>query len=249
MGIEIEAEGVYSDVFSWLSCGHWTTTHDSSVKDNGKEFISPPGSPAYLRTLLAQLYTMFELAKSMPKFTWRTSTHVHVNMRDRSPRQICHFLILYALFENELFGFLDPSRRHSHFTVPILDTHYYLNISKTLHGGSFAGNIVKSWHKYSAINTRPLMVNDHLNHGMNLEGGKGTVEFRSMEGTSDPSKIIDWMNLLSQLYHASGSFKSNKGLLHFVLQARSPGAWKSMLHAIFGKYADDRFIFSVSKAF
>jgi hypothetical protein len=236
IGLEIEAEHVSKTVFQHLPLGYLNVTKDGSIKDNGQEFLTPPSSAEAAARLLAYLYTMFELAPTAPKFTWRCSTHVHLNMRSLKIKHLLYFTILYSLFENEFFGFLEPSRRQSHFTVPLLDTTYYLNISKALFWQQVPYEMAVNWYKYSALNCRPLLINDHI--GNSLDNGKGTVEFRAMEGLNSPHKLIEWINLIACLYDFCQEFQNHEQLLDFISGARSASAFRNIKRTVFGQYAD-----------
>jgi hypothetical protein len=63
---------------------------------------------------------------------------------------------------------------------------------------------IEVWQKYSALNPRPILYNDHTSEqGQNSGSGKGSVEFRHLEGTYNLDRIIRWINIILSLQAAS----------------------------------------------
>ena len=209
LGVEVEVEMVH-DILQSLFIPFWTQVNDNSLRRNGKEFISCPASPEMIRTLLILLFSGLSLAKQnnfyMPEFSWRTSIHFHLNMRNETVEQLITFTILYILFEDVLFNFVGEDRRTSNFCVPLHDTDLPNTLSIIINGKQPIEKMTREWCKYTALNLRPLTYNDHAwEHPEDSDtfNGKGTVEFRHLEGTYNINKIIKWMNLILSLQLAS----------------------------------------------
>lgn len=236
MGIEIEAENI---VFQHnINIPHWTITKDDSLRNNGREFISLPAKPAAMRVLLALLYASFPyILKDTPEFSWRTSIHAHLNFRDDKVEQLINFLILYILFEDSLFSFVGNDRKENNFCVPLQETEVPTTISRFLSNQESFQGMIRSWDKYTALNARPLCFNDHagssLSQAAEPTAGKGTLEFRQLEGTHDLVKIGNWINLILRLQQAARC-ASLIGLQEKILAIRDRDSYMTMLANTFG---------------
>lgn len=194
IGIEVEAEDVHERLVIHPICG-WTVVNDPSLRNGGREFISLPSTPKAARHLIAALWAAFR--KTPPDFSWRTSIHIHLNMRNEKVSQVVSNILLYILFEDSLFAFVGNDRRQSNFCVPVQETNMAPHLSTLLSGDENLPTVISAWSKYTALNIRPISLNDHGGHGdEGISGGKGTIEFRHLEGTSDCVKVINWINLL-----------------------------------------------------
>ena len=79
---------------------------------------------------------------------------------------------------------------------------YY--ISRMMVGKAKLGQCLYTWQKYSALNPRPILYNDHVGSpGESENNGKGTVEFRQLGGTGNLVQIMQWLNIILSLQAAS----------------------------------------------
>ena len=204
MGLEVEAEKVMPALIE-NAPPFWTSVQDNSLRNNGREFLLLPSTPEVTRRSLVALMTLFRDGKlGMPDFSWRTSIHVHLNMRNERVEQFLNFLVLYLLFEDSIFSFLGEERRASNFCVPVQETEMSYSISRMLVGKAKLPAGLYGWQKYSALNPRPILYNDHASGpGPSENNGKGTVEFRHLGGTYNLSLILQWFNIILSLQAAS----------------------------------------------
>jgi len=202
VGIEVEVENVGKGLIEALKPG-WSVINDNSLRNHGKEFLLLPSSPQAARAALCFLFALFNHAGTKPDFSWRTSLHVHLNMREERIEQLLSFLVLYLLFEDAIFSFVGDHRRASNFCVPLQETNASLLIAKMFKATSKLSSIATGWQKYTALNARPLITNDHAGMTDSFHSGKGTVEFRHLEGTQNLSRILGWLNIILALQAAS----------------------------------------------
>ena len=204
MGIEVEAEKVSPNLIAAVP-PFWTSVTDNSLRNQGREFLSAPSDPEITRRSLVALMALFRDGKfGTPDFSWRTSIHVHLNMREERIEQFLNFLVLYLLFEDSIFAFVGKDRRTSNFCIPIQETDMSYAISRMLIGKAQLGQGLYTLQKYSALNPRPILYNDHAGGlGTSENNGKGTVEFRHLGGTYNLSQIIQWLNIILSLQAAS----------------------------------------------
>ena len=121
-GIEVETENIAYKRIDDKQPHGWVIKEDSSLR-HGLEFMSYPGDYEESRHLLASLYLFFvEQLKRKPNFSWRTSEHVHLNVRWLNREQLGNFILLYCVFEKLLFKFSGESRENSIFCVPITES-------------------------------------------------------------------------------------------------------------------------------
>ena len=210
MGIEVEAEKVSPNLIASIP-PFWTSVSDNSLRNQGREFLTVPADPETIRRSLVALITLFRDGKfGMPDFSWRTSIHVHLNMREERVEQFLNFLVLYLLFEESIFSFVGKDRQASNFCIPIQETDMSYAISRMLVGKAKLPTGLYTWQKYSALNPRPILYNDHAGGLTEAEaGGKGTVEFRHMGGTYSLASIIQWLNIILSLQAASRRYSSD----------------------------------------
>lgn len=182
-GAELEIEDISEVSSTQLAVLQVSCTEDGSLRNNGREFLLPPG------TLETSVNTFTTVHKSGVRygedaFSSRTSTHVHVNVQRMSGHNVKALLLLYSIFEELSFNFVGEERANNIHCVPLSRTHmpnlYHLPLDY----------VVERWHKYTALNLIPIR---------NL----GTVEFRHLGGTSDVGRYTAWLSFLKTLWEAA----------------------------------------------
>jgi hypothetical protein len=181
-GCEFEIEDVkdYKNIPTTID-----VTNDSSLRNNGKEFKTPPQPIDLAVETFKQLHSSLKVGKQ--PFSERTSIHVHVNVRELDLVQARQLVLLYALYEPLFFDFVGNIRKNSIFCVPLNYTYlpsvYKLDIK----------GLKEKWHKYTAFNIIPMGPSpDHQ--------GFGTVEFRHLYGTNDAYVFETWLKAIKELY-------------------------------------------------
>jgi hypothetical protein len=177
-GVEFEVE----DIKGFGDIGHnanFICEEDHSLRGSAKEFKTLPSTYEETLGLFTQLYKSISVGKDA--FNERTSTHVHVNVRELTDVQVRELVLTYALLEPLFFHFVGETRKNSIFCVPLnytyLPSHYKRNLVEML----------SKWHKYTAFNLAPI-------------SSFGTVEFRHLFGTNDPKVFKEWLTTLKELF-------------------------------------------------
>lgn len=179
MGVELEIE--HADE-AWKVAGMDVTT-DGSLRGGGLEYVTKPMTGSVLFYVLE---TFFNKAKPAAHcYSDRTSIHVHANVQDLTAHQLSAVLLLYQVFENQLFRFAGQDRDKNIFCVPWNQTAYTYNIGRKILDGTAA--VAARWAKYTALNLAPMTA-------------QGTIEFRHMPGTADIVRIKEWCNLIGCLF-------------------------------------------------
>ena len=183
-GIECEIEDL-SSICASISCGgYWKIEEDGSLRNEGREFISPPSSKSCVVEEFTALHSllMYKSEDKKARFHPRTSTHVHVNCLFLEEEQVKTIIMWYALFEPVFFLLVSPVRRNNIHCVGLDQTilsENYKRPLKTLH---------KCWSKYTALNILPL-------------SKYGTLEFRHLQGTDDSILLENWLTVLENLWN------------------------------------------------
>lgn len=174
LGIEVEVENVmrYDN-----TSPYWQYTDDGSLRNRGKEFITPPIKAWRVEHALHILLN--KDTNPDIDFSERTSIHVHMNIRTLTLKQLEALVVTYLVFERAMFSFVGSNRSENIFCVPVTDTTIGENLFTLLEDSN--PNI--TWEKYTALNLLPIMQ-------------KGTVEFRHLAGTRDIKRIMTWINLI-----------------------------------------------------
>lgn len=184
VGIELEVEEV--DQRAVLKALHeapmWNVTGDGSLR-NGLELVSLPVSGVNLVSAIKELQYILDNSGT-PALTKRCSLHVHIDMRDMSVRQLFSLLVVYTIFENELFNYVGEERKDNPYCVPLSHADNLLELLEKFRGtDAQIARLISQWPKYSAVNLKTL-------------GRLGTLEFRHHPGTLSVSKIFEWVNIL-----------------------------------------------------
>jgi hypothetical protein len=162
--------------------------NDHSLRNNGKEFKTPPVNKERAVELFCRLQNGLTLGKE--PFSERTSIHVHVNARNLELGQLRQLILTYALFEPLYFDYVGDARKNSIFCVPLnytyIPNNYKLDVPQ----------LRQKWHKYTAFNITPL-------NGDGAQGisALGTVEFRHLYGTRDKSVFVTWLTAIEDLFN------------------------------------------------
>lgn len=220
-GLEIEVENTpYRDIP--LLSG-WRMENDGSLRNSGAELISPPADFAYLEyTLPIQLGFLRSKNKKLD-FSWRTSTHVHVNVRPLQVRQLYLLLLLYLVFEKALFRFSSWDRTDSIFCVPVSQTPYVEMLRALIHSKDGFVQEIGEWQKYSALNLSRLR--DY-----------GTVEFRHMGGADDLNRVLTWLKIIHNLIEfvsLAVDFKAFHGVIGNILDLNTSSKYDRFTFQVF----------------
>ena len=220
-GLELETENVQNSYYTEFLNNHrsyWRTEPDASLRNDGVEFVSIPLKAFQIEYALDQLQACYKT--KYLKWTARTSTHVHVNIRDLTLNQILNFILIYCAVERLLFNWVGNERKNNIFCIPLYKTWYY----KYIH--LFTSNPLlscKYWNKYTALNIKPLV-------------RYGTVEFRHLYGTWDKKTILTCTNLISCIKN----YAKNNPTTHIknqIFNLNSVSNYDEFIYDVFKEYA------------
>lgn len=132
--------------------------------------------------------------------SYRTSIHVHVNCLADKLIHVYNFITLCIIFDELLASQNGDHRIGNNFCLRARDAQGQIDeliLSIEEYGNIFSAN---GQHRYSSINFVSLMK-------------FGTVEFRSLECTTDLNRILDWVKVINNLKVASRTFKDPQEII------------------------------------
>lgn len=224
VGVEVELEDVSTSLVDQIPKGFWSTCEDGSLRDRGVEFIT--NGPLFGKDLISALTQLSDLCDTWhPLLTYRTSVHIHLDMRDVGIEEVRKLFLLYLIFETALFR-LFGRRRENLYCLPYHDSDQDLLLAyeALIKGAKLnrVGEYLDRCNKYCALNLGTLIK-------------FGTLEFRHMYGCHDSKKIIDWINLILCLkkYAIEGDF-DHRSITSSVSAMTSLGFTRE----VFGDYID-----------
>lgn len=187
VGIEIEAEG---GNIQCVDTAYWRSEDDQSLRgrfpDERHEFVSRVLKAHAISNALDELIDKQKDARF--DFSFRTSTHVHVNCTDMELSAVSAFVYLYYLLERDLMKYCGPSRNNNRFCLRMVDSEAQVDILKGIIDNGFRDIrlFVDEGMRYAACNLAALLK-------------YGTIEFRGMRGTMYKQVLMNWTGQLLHL--------------------------------------------------
>ena len=238
VGVELEYENAngLNLLVEGSGITHWKAVADDSLRNKGMEFIFvEPFSGKDLSSSMVEMEKHLLNLKSsgasyFPSAHYRTSAHVHVDVRDCSVQQYMNLIMLGILFEPALFHVAGERRARNNFSLSSrYATGYFEQLSVAYNARSIddMSRALSEQFKYSAINVTPPFIEER-GHPR-----KGSVEFRHHEGTTDMEQMRVWINILMCLKKAAT--RDDLFSLEWMHQLSS-GKLLILMKEIFGKY-------------
>lgn len=183
-GYELEVEGGNLPV----RVDGWEGVKDGSLRGESMEYVlNTPSSLEEITKAFDVLVSKLTKPATKLSFSYRTSTHVHVNMLQFTKQQIQSFFYLAHLVEDVLVNYCAPIRKGNRFCLRTKDAEYKIDAFKTwLEKRGFPA-LFQDQLKYSAINIATL-------------SQYGSIEFRSLHGTVDKDVVGSWLNVLKNIH-------------------------------------------------
>lgn len=204
-GIEVELEGVNIIPKNKLTftniTNYWGTHADGSLRklapeDECLEYVSR--RPFNLKETVAAIDLLFDYLNS-PGVTvhdsYRTSIHVHVNCGMEPLRVIYNFITLCLILDELLVSQNGDHRIGNNFCLRAKDALGQVNslITSIENGQCIFG--MHSNERYASINFASLFK-------------FGSIEFRSLECTTNKARLLYWVNTLGRIKDVSRGFSN-----------------------------------------
>lgn len=184
IGIEFEVEG--GDRYQTAGrppIARFDIKHDGSLRGVAFEFVSSVMSRAVAETAVPA----FCAVAREYQFTYstRTSTHIHVNVRDITCEAVALMVVAAAALECSLYRMCDVSRRINQFCVPL---------SQQATISSFVSGIVHDLPQYLRrpphVRTQKPAIGKYSALSTHRLYDYGTLEYRVLHGTNDEVRVL-----------------------------------------------------------
>ncbi len=186
VGIEIEVEGTN---LPRRGLKGWAIHEDGSLRGESAEYVfAGPATRDDIDVRLAAFAKAIEGVQINQSY--RTSFHVHVNQQDVKLKDIYTQILLYTIWEDVLGEQCGQERVGNLFALRAKDAEFYLERLLFAAQQDHLMHLNTPDLRYTAVNPMAL-----FNHG--------TLEYRSMRGTTDIKLIRQWVDLLLALKDAS----------------------------------------------
>ncbi len=185
VGIELEMEGVPGRIWRETRCVGWNFVEDGSLRGGGVEAVlkKPMGGEKLVKAL--DNFTKWNKAHATTaEVNDRTGMHVHVDIRDLTPRQLKTFLLTSIIFEDvfiEATGGRSDNIFCCRFATSDAQLRFVSKIGQL--NNDNCERMMQGVEKYATVNLRSI-------------SEKGSVEFRYHRGTLDKDEILSWVNTL-----------------------------------------------------
>lgn len=197
VGLELEIEGLNLP-HTIPGTDAWQVKADGSLRGGLEYVFSRPLGSVAAKEALAALAECMDKSGAKLDYSFRTSTHVHVNVSNLDMEVVKAMVSLFTLFEDEYINYCAASRKANRFCLSAKDADGVIeNIRNFISSGRIP---TRERGKYSAMNLCTL---DQF----------GTLEFRTLEGTNDWNRIFTWVRALLALRKAAKEIGSAKAVL------------------------------------
>jgi hypothetical protein len=197
IGIEVEVEG-----YNRQQLAHWNAIDDGSLRNSGVEFVlSKPLAGSDLVDAIEEIDNMF--SRKAPSKSFRTSTHIHVDVTDMYYDEYIRFVLALYSFEPLFFAVNSVDRTSSNFCLPLKKSQglikglsHAIEPNRGLEPLHSIDRLSSCWPKYSSIN---LASTQFL----------GTIELRCYECMTDKESLLNAINRLLVIKDLSQEFEGS----------------------------------------
>lgn len=232
VGVEIEVEG--HGVFIEKAIPGWTVHADGSLRgaENCEYVFTKPMNFDTAKGKVKALFDQFEAQKTKLDESNRTSVHVHLNVLPFYMNRVTALMALWFIHEEILTQWCGDHRTGNLFCLRAKDADAIIN---DLRYFIKTGVPPRDGAHYAAMNGDAIRK-------------YGSLEIRTMRGSSDPKPIIQWIEILQRLYDASADYKdprticevfSMNGPVHFFYELFGPTLSKVIRDGV--QFTDDEF--------
>ena len=209
MGIELEAESVFSELPNLLSMAGWTTDRDGSLRNDGREFVLT--SPLSGSSLTRAIHTLFEMQKPEHRspLTYtvnpRAGTHVHINWTDNTVGSAAAMIALMYIIEPLVYGWADEDRAWCSYCNPLSDIPSEI-INKLLRTEDEDGEWIMREIEDEVLGRY---------HGLNIVAlaKYGSLEFRYFPSTTNQADMVKWVKFVQLAKLCALNYQDDVSLL------------------------------------
>ena len=208
-GVEIEAclESEGSDHLPTDQVGKWSSQHDGSLGDGGREYASPilQGDEGFqeIERLTTKMKSWGYLIRQC------CGLHVHIDGRDLGFDDIRKLLKIVLTYEPVIYAMLPEGRYTGTYSVPITK----IPKSRFRRKVKDENDLKSVWYGPREVNVNLKSKYHHSRYyGVNIHSWffRRSVEFRYHSGTLNPIKITNFIKICQALVDKAHAIKSAK---------------------------------------
>lgn len=189
-GIEMELEGIDKNLAGILR--NWFIEADGSLRDRGYEFVlRRPCNVKDCKNSLQELTDVFNREGVKPLLTNLASTHIHIDVRTFTVKQLKDLICLLMIVEEDLSANSGPDRNNNYFALST----------------SCSSDIIRDIASMRDKNIRTIVQDiqnrDERYRGINLVPliKYGSLEVRYLGACPEPMEVQKWINFYERLVH------------------------------------------------
>lgn len=186
-GVEIEVESADS-CFELHTFNGWFQTEDPSLRNsyNTELVLNRPLGYPEVTEKLAELQGELERRSISHSPSVRTGVHVHLNVNNRTAKELTNIIALYFTLERVLTHYCGPEREGNLFCLRTCDCPALVEAVMRSAQSGFWLNYAAEAFKYASLNLSTL-------------SKFGSIEFRSLKTPENLSDISEWISILEAL--------------------------------------------------
>lgn len=221
-GLEIEMEFATLQENWEFNPKAWKFEKEHSVRNFGVEVVAAkPMTAESLEPMVTELCGVIN-GRNPIKDCPRTSVHVHINQGREKILHILNSIVAYWLLETPLVRHCGEEREGHHFCLRLKDAEALITVLCESLDQPIPLKDLGDSVRYASLNISAL-------------NKYGSLEFRSMRGTTDPVVIVDWAKSLHHLCNVAKTFGSPAQVFDYYLSCTKEDFVRRFLP---GKMAD-----------
>lgn len=230
-GVEVELEGRKIKTNKAAISAYWTQHTDNSLRakkedDEATEYVLA-GPKTYDDTMeaISRLFAHLNSPGVEVYKSYRTSIHVHLSCMLETHRTIFNFMTLAVIFDELLTSQNGRHRIGNNFCLRAKDANGLVEdvIWSVEKGSSFLG--MDHNKRYSSVNFVSLLK-------------YGTIEFRSLECTTDFNRVKHWIDTLARLKKMARAYENPQSIIREFSLMPAHEFMSTILGPQAGKYLD-----------
>lgn len=190
IGVELEVEfpRALDEPLPYDPFKMWTVKTDGSLRMAGYEYVTVGAVKlnSEFKKSFDELVQFIRLNRADPASP-RTSCHVHLNMKERTPTQIWNNIVLYWLLEPAMLEYCGKARKGSLYCLQLQHAEQLaLDAARSIERNDLFQGFSEDGYKYSSQNLAALR-------------SYGSLEYRGMRGTTDFEVLWTWVTGLQEM--------------------------------------------------
>jgi len=215
-GVEVEMEYADRPKYTPMFQNYWKVHGENSLRGYSDELVTNRQvNWDNLPTVFDSLHKNFGVNSPHP--THRASTHIHINMQEKTPTEVLTAAVAFWWAEPLLATFCGEQRKGNNFSLSLSEAPGILTEIKRGLFYKLPLGYIDDGARYGSLNLGAL-------------SKFGSLEFRSMRATTDTNLIDRWLKMCYAITRVSEQFK-NPALFMDEVFRNSPTV---MLEAVTG---------------